>query len=695
MKISIVIPTYQHCDDLLKPCLESIKTYSDLSNSEVIVVANGCTDGTREYVESLGGPFKLVWMDAPAGYTRATNEGIKASTGEYVVLLNNDTVLLDQPKNQWLDLLVDPFLKDSKVGITGPMKTFCPHAKRDFLIFFCVCIRRKLLDEIGLLDEVFSPGYGEDADICCKLENSGYKIHQVCPSNEYSETDEKVMLGDFKIFHKGNVTFKNWPGGEELLKRNNGILYERYGQYGPNIEKAKMCDGYMSETELLWLAKEAKKRKVIIEIGSWHGRSSRAIGDNLMSEKWFAPGFPFNHDPGGIIYCVDTWGGSLAEQATNHQSAKWKDGDHAFYEFLQNNFDLIQAGKIVPIRMTSKNASDFFKEKGVKADQIFIDAGHTYEEVCQDIDSWKDVLADNGLFSGHDAGAWAGVDQAIQEKFHQFYVAPGTTIWHCEKKDIKTPRGQVYDCFPFFNELDLLEVRFNELWDVVDRFVITEATLTHGGKPKPLYFQDNLKRFEKYLSKVTHIIVDQYPALDSWSIERHQRDQLMRGLTNCKDNDIIIISDADEIPRAEGVKNYNPANGLSAFSQDLYYYFLNCKAKDKWDWARILPYSTMKNMTPCAVRYVPNYDRNTQLIHNGGWHFSYVTSIDGILEKIQASAHQEYNRPEWLERERVEKVVEQAGDLFDRPLEYEYTPIDTSYPKYILDNQEKFKRLIH
>ena len=80
-RYSVIIPTYNHCDDLLKPCLESIAQFTDLSTVEVIVVANGCVDHTREYVESLGEPFKLIWMDEAAGYTKATNVGIKAATG--------------------------------------------------------------------------------------------------------------------------------------------------------------------------------------------------------------------------------------------------------------------------------------------------------------------------------------------------------------------------------------------------------------------------------------------------------------------------------------------------------------------------------------------------------------------------------------------------------------------------------------
>lgn len=669
MKVSVVIPTYQHCDDLLKPCLESIKQYTNLEDTEIIVVANGCTDGTKEYVESLGEHFKLVWFDKGIGYTKASNAGIQAAQGEYIVLLNNDTVLQPQPINQWINILLDPF-NDPMVGITGPMKTSCPAAQRNFLIFFCVCIKKEMFNKFGLLDEIFSPGYGEDTDFCCKLEDGGYKIFQVCPTDSYYGPNQ--MVGSFPIYHKGNVTFKNWPGGEELLAKNNGILKQRYVEGKPNVQTAVKLDGFINDQELRWLGSEAMKRKIIIEVGSWHGRSSRAIGDNLMA--------------GGILYCIDTWNGSIVEQETNHASAKWKEGDHAFYEFLQNNLDLIQSGKLIPFRMSSKNASDFFKEKGIKADMIFIDAGHEYSEVRTDIDCWKDVLSEDGIFCGHDFNAWAGVNQAVLEKTNQFYVGVGTTIWYCSKKDIKLDKPAIYDCFPFNNEFDVLQIRLAELYDVVDRFIITEATKTHSGKPKPLYFKDNLHRFEKYLNKITHIMIDDYPALDNWSIERHQRDCAMRGLGKCKDNDIVIVSDLDEIPSAEVVKQYKTEYGIRGLEQKLYYYNFHCQAVDLWKEAKILPFGLLKQITPCGARYT-----QCESIPNGGWHFSYLGSISDIVKKIEDTPHQEYNKPNFNNKEWIEQAIKNNLDLFGRNLKYTYVNLDNSYPKFVNENKDYFE----
>jgi len=700
-KFSIIIPTYKHLEDCLKPCIESIIKFTDLSNIEVIVAANGCgNDGTREYVESLGYPFKLLWIEEQLGYTISTGMGIESAVGEYVVLFNNDCELLPQPKNQWLQILQEPFLKNKMTAVSGPMLAFCTQAQMDFLIGFCICIKKSLFEEIAVyyndkqgiskkeydtlsqedknkfkkyyLDPVFAPAYSEDTDACVKLVNLGYEIVQVCPSKEYYGPNQ--MSGQFPIFHKGNVSYKKWIGGEELLRKNNQILHDRYNPLNITIDRALTCDGYMNTYELKWLAEHAKNYKKIVEVGSWHGKSSRAIADNL----------PEN----GVLYCVDTWNGSKAEDF-NHGSAKWMDGDHAYYQFLQNNIDLIQSGKLIPLRMTSENASNFFKEKNIKFDMIFLDADHTYEACKKDIELWKDIITDDGLFCGHDYGGWIGVDQAVEEKISNFKVDKHCTIWYCGKNDINLPRPNIFDCFPYNGENEVLEIRFNELYDVVDRFVIVESTRTHQNKSKELQFEKNLKRFEKFLNKITYLVVEDFPAFDSWSIERHQRDGIMRGLSNCKDSDIIMISDCDEIPNAKAVKTYRLEDGIKSFEQKLHYYNFNCQAEDPWKEAKILSYGLLKQISPCGARYA-----QCGSVPNGGWHFSYFSDIDGIIKKIGETAHIEYSTPEFTNREKIDKAVKECSDLYGRNLKYKHVEIDETYPKYVLENMYKFRHFI-
>ena len=134
----------------------------------------------------------------------------------------------------------------------------------------------------------------------------------------------------------------------------------------------------------------------------------------------------------------------------------------------------------------------------------------------------------------------------------------------------------IYDCFTFFNEFDLLELRLHELNDVVDFFVLSEATKTFTGLDKPLYFEENKTQFAEFLPKIKHVIVEPPETNDPWIRERFQRDEMFKTL-DCQSNDVIMLSDVDEIISAEAVKQYKPEMGIRVLIMKMYYYFLNCQ----------------------------------------------------------------------------------------------------------------------
>lgn len=208
MKYSIIIPTYQNLEKCLRPCLESIKKNTSLEDLEVVVVSNGCTDGTDEYVRSLGAPFKLLSFPDPLGYTKAVNTGLGVATGEYVILMNNDCQILDYaPKNDWIEKLVDPF-DDQRVGITGIKRL--PFHSENFLVFFLVMIPRRLFFEIGYLDETYNPGGGEDIDFCLRLKKAGY-ISKVVPD----DLDDSRYETTYPLYHEGEATVHSLVDGWE------------------------------------------------------------------------------------------------------------------------------------------------------------------------------------------------------------------------------------------------------------------------------------------------------------------------------------------------------------------------------------------------------------------------------------------------------------------------------------------------
>jgi glycosyltransferase involved in cell wall biosynthesis len=237
VKYSIVIPTYNHCDDLLKPCIDSIIKYTNLSDIELIVSANGCKDNTslyldqlRYYFNSIGlaSNFQVVWSDAPLGYPKAVNDGVKIATTDKIVLLNNDCVLLDQKQNDWLNILHTPFTQDSKCGVSCVVKEFSNVMNCDFAIFFCVMVDKKLFDEIGYLNEEYTPGSGEDMEFCILAQQKGYKIHQ---AYDIMPMDEKYFTGRFPIYHLGEGTVHDKelvPEWSSVFLRNKFKLAKKY-----------------------------------------------------------------------------------------------------------------------------------------------------------------------------------------------------------------------------------------------------------------------------------------------------------------------------------------------------------------------------------------------------------------------------------------------------------------------------------
>lgn len=216
MKYSIIIPTYNNCDKFLKPCLQALLLYSNINDIELIISANGCKDNTLEYLGNLQDDFnylqlsnhiKVVWNNEPLGYARAVNVGIKASTADKIVLLNNDAILLHQQRNDWLNLLNSAFENNPKCGISCSLKRHSPITKMDFAVFFCTMIDRKVINEIGLLDEQYEVGGNEDIDFCATAQLKGYEIVQPVPL-QWSE-EAQIHVGTFPLWHQGEGTVHN------------------------------------------------------------------------------------------------------------------------------------------------------------------------------------------------------------------------------------------------------------------------------------------------------------------------------------------------------------------------------------------------------------------------------------------------------------------------------------------------------
>lgn len=251
----------------------------------------------------------------------------------------------------------------------------------------------------------------------------------------------------------------------------------------------------------------------------------------------------------------------------------------------------------------------------------------------------------------------------------------------------------VYDCFPFFNELDLLELRLNELNDVVDKHVLVESTQTFQQQPKPLYYQENKDRFARFHHKIVHIILDDLPALDPWNVEFVHRDRAAYALADCKDDDVIIIADADEIVAPSAIRIYqqNPVKKPKALCQKVFYYWMNCLVSQNCAAPVITDFSSLKQFeTISDVRLARS---KFDMMYRGGWHFAYLGGTDKIIEKIKAFAHSEYNTPEFLDQEKLDRMIECGSNLFDGHNGV-FVDIDNTFPSYLIKNKAKFAQYI-
>lgn len=273
---------------------------------------------------------------------------------------------------------------------------------------------------------------------------------------------------------------------------------------------------------------------------------------------------------------------------------------------------------------------------------------------------------------------------------------------------------KIYDCFSFYNEFDVLELRLQELWEVVDYFIILESSTTYVGKPKEFLFEKNKKRFSKYLEKIRHIKLDVpiekqksvFPNEidDHWTREKYQRYSLKEKLTDLKSEDIVIVSDCDEIPRAEIIEMIKEDPN----DYDRYLLWIP-QFQYKINYMKI-QYPSRHGVimvTRGRVFTNPQQEReysffwnkkppNTVEVDHGGWHFTYFGDNDHCINKIQNFAHTEQNRPEIVKEFNISWMIRnkygaEGGTNNER---FEYVLVDDYFPKSITNNIKKWKDMI-
>ena len=269
---------------------------------------------------------------------------------------------------------------------------------------------------------------------------------------------------------------------------------------------------------------------------------------------------------------------------------------------------------------------------------------------------------------------------------------------------------KIIDSFIFYNELTLLKYRLSVLNDYVDKFVLVEATHTHSGDAKPLYYDINKDMFKEFQDKIVHVVVKDFPFQShvgddrSWKNENFHRNCIKRGIDSLSLNpeDLIFTSDLDEIAdpgmlmklRRQELQ-YDP-NNLNRCQLDMYYYNLNTKLKDPWYGLKLISFSAYK-MIGLTFQDMRTWEwtHPVNIVPNAGWHFSYFGDAKQIQSKLKNFAHQEFNYDRFTNLESIEKNINAGTDILYRDgFELFHIPIKENTrlpPKYDVYLKEYIK----
>jgi beta-1,4-mannosyl-glycoprotein beta-1,4-N-acetylglucosaminyltransferase len=268
----------------------------------------------------------------------------------------------------------------------------------------------------------------------------------------------------------------------------------------------------------------------------------------------------------------------------------------------------------------------------------------------------------------------------------------------------------VWSLTPLFNELDILEIRLAELDPIVDVHVISESQLTYSGDRKPLHLTECLgdARWNPWRSKMRVVVPYVPEGKDEgrgrpfepheglrWRRENYQRDGLIVGCSGLADEDLVLLSDIDEIPSASVVRDMDIHLGAGEIRrvhlpQHVMYLDWRWTSPSTIAICRFTDGETLKRMGPQAVRL---HERGTPSVDYHGWHFSYMGGAEMIRHKIVSAAHSELDRPEWTDLDRIEERLERGIDMFDRRKPLVRVELDR-LPVHVRENEDRFDHLL-
>tara|TARA_B100000929_G_scaffold44760_1_gene31809 strand:- start:934 stop:1830 length:897 start_codon:yes stop_codon:yes gene_type:complete len=294
---------------------------------------------------------------------------------------------------------------------------------------------------------------------------------------------------------------------------------------------------------------------------------------------------------------------------------------------------------------------------------------------------------------------------------------------------------KIFDCFMFYDEEMLLDIRLNTLDKFIDKFIVVESTFTHSGKKRDLLF--DIKKFQKFKDKINYLVVESLPKgieainsydaddikeskiiLNAYRREHHQRNSILNLLKSAEPNDQIIISDVDEIPNLENINFNDIKNKIILFNQKMFYYKFNlilenmnwhgsksCKMKNliSPQWLRDVKDKKYPLWRVDALFSEKKYN-DVFFVQDGGWHFTNIKTSEEIDKKLRSYLHHiEYDQSNISAKE-IDKMIKEKKPVYDLLAnsseakfrsQKKLKAVDMNeLPVYLQKNKEKFNEWI-
>jgi len=266
---------------------------------------------------------------------------------------------------------------------------------------------------------------------------------------------------------------------------------------------------------------------------------------------------------------------------------------------------------------------------------------------------------------------------------------------------------KIFDCIIFNGENSILEIRLNELDRFVDFFVILEFGETFTGiKKEQKINKDLLKKFQNKIRY--HFIDAKLSVIDPWKREGYQRDKLSNEIEDANPDDIIIVSDVDEIPNLAKIDFEKIDNYVYAFSLFHSMYKLNLMRQVMWigtklckkkilkspQWLRSLKVHKKYSFLRIDKFFSKTYYSKFKIIENSGWHFGWLMRSDEIVKKINSYSHTEHNTPLNNDKIFIEDCIKNEINFLDKNDVLSVNSDINKLPKYVKNNPEKFSEWI-